>query len=60
VTKIEIGLIAADMFGLDDVNTVDESYLQFMSTLFNPRDLIRFQVSFNTFKLQNFKTYVSI
>ena len=42
VTKIEIGLIAADMFGLDDDNTLDESYLQFMSTIFKPHDLIRF------------------
>ena len=46
------------MFGLDETNSDDEGYLQFMSTLFKHDDVIRFQISFNAFKLQNFHSFV--
>ena len=61
VTKLEIGQIAADMFGLDESSAAEnEGYLQFMSTLFNQDDQLRFQVSFNKFKFQNFYYFVRI
>ena len=58
VTKLEIAQVAADMFGLDEINRADEGYLQFMSNLFKNDDVIRFQVSFNTFKFSNFHFFV--